>query len=172
MIRSISILSFLALFIMGCNAQQDSLISVKEVDLNRYAGIWYEIASYPQRFQKGCRCTTAEYQLTGKSYIKVINKCQKPGKFAKIEGKAFPVKGSENTKLKVQFFWPFKADYWIIDLDPDYKWAVVSNGSKKYLWILARRPFLDEEIYQKIIQKLQLKGFDTTQLKKTAQDCK
>ena len=128
-------------------------------------------ASFPQKFQKGCRCTTAEYQLTGKNYIRVMNKCQKPGKFAKIEGKAYVVKGSGNAKLKVQFFWPFKGDYWIIGLDTDYNWAVVGNKNRKYLWILARRPVMQEPLYNNILNRISAKRFDVSKLKKTEQDC-
>ena len=147
------------------------LETVKEVDLNRYVGLWYEIASFPTRFQKGCSCTTAEYQLTDKDYIKVINKCNRDGKVSHIEGKAFVVKGSGNAKLKVQFFWPFKGDYWIVELDPDYKWAAVGNKSREYLWILSRTKFLDDTVFKEICHKLQLKGFDTSKLRKTAHEC-
>ncbi len=166
------IMIFISAILSGCKVQPEPLKTVSEVNLERYAGLWYEIASFPQKFQKGCKCTTAEYQLTEKNYIRVINKCQKPGKFAKIEGKAFVVKGSGNAKLKVQFFWPFKGDYWIIELDSDYNWAVVGNKNRKYLWILARRPVMKESIYNDILKKISLKGFDISKLNKTEQDCK
>jgi apolipoprotein D and lipocalin family protein len=162
----------LTIFFCGCKIQHEPLLTVKEVNLERYAGLWYEIASFPQKFQKGCRCTTAEYMITDKNYIKVINKCQKPGKFAKIEGKAFAVKNSGNAKLKVQFFWPFKGDYWIIGLDTNYQWAVVGSESRKYLWILSRMTIMDEKTYNEILAEISAKGFDTSILKKTSQDCK
>jgi apolipoprotein D and lipocalin family protein len=162
----------LIIFFSGCKIQHEPLSTVKEVNLERYAGLWYEIASFPQKFQKGCRCTTAEYMITDKNYIKVINKCQKPRKFAKIEGKAFVVKNSGNAKLKVQFFWPFKGDYWIIGLDTNYQWAVVGNESRKYLWILSRLTVMDEKTYNEILADISAKGFDTSRLQKTAQDCK
>jgi apolipoprotein D and lipocalin family protein len=158
--------------ILSCKINNTELKTVPDVNLERYCGLWYEIASFPQKFQKGCRCTTADYKLTEKNYIRVINKCQKPGKFAKIEGKAFVVKGSGNAKLKVQFFWPFKGDYWIIELDPDYNWAAVGNESRKYLWILSRRPVMQETIYNEILNRLTAKGFDVSKLRKTEQDCK
>jgi apolipoprotein D and lipocalin family protein len=162
----------LPILFFGCKIQRQPLMTVKEVNLERYSGIWYEIASFPQKFQKGCRCTTAEYSNTNKNYIKVINKCQKPGKFAKIEGKAFVVKNSGNAKLKVQFFWPFKGDYWIIGLDTNYQWAVVGNQSRKYLWILSRLPVMDEKIYNMITSEVSAKGFEISKLRKTGQDCK
>ena len=162
----------LSVFLFGCIVQHEPLLTVKEVDLNRYAGVWYEIASFPQKFQKGCRCTTAEYTVTDKNYVKVVNKCQKPGKFASIEGKAFIVDNSGNAKLKVQFFWPFKADYWIIGLDKDYQWAAVGNESRKYLWILSRMPVMDEKTYNSILAEISIKGFDVSKLRKTVHDCK
>ena len=172
MTKNIFTMIIISIILSGCKAQPEPLQTVSEVNLERYVGLWYEIASFPQKFQKGCRCTTAEYQLTGKNYIRVMNKCQKPGKFAKIEGKAYVVKGSGNAKLKVQFFWPFKGDYWIIGLDTDYNWAVVGNKNRKYLWILARRPVMQGPLYNNILNRISAKGFDVSKLKKTEQDCK
>lgn len=123
------------------NNQAQTLQTVPNVDLNKYAGKWYEIASFPQNFQKGCRCSAAEYTLSDKGYVIVENRCNRGsvnGKQSYIKGKAFVEEGSGNAKLKVQFFWPFKAKYWIIDLAEDYSYAVVSHPNKKYLWILSR----------------------------------
>jgi apolipoprotein D and lipocalin family protein len=147
-----------------------TLQTVPNVDLAKYAGKWFEIASFPQRFQKGCYCTTAEYTVHKKGYVVVENRCNKDsidGKQSYIKGKAFVQKGSGNAKLKVQFFWPFKGDYWIIDLADDYSYAVVSNPSKKYLWILCRKSTMDSAVYDKIILNLKSKGFDLTKLQKT-----
>lgn len=159
--------------IFGFNScKSQPLETVKDVDLNKYLGLWYEVASFPQKFQKGCRCTTAEYAILQNGDIEVVNKCQKPGKFASIKGKAFVVKNSGNAKLKVQFFWPFKGDYWIIDLDTDYKWAVVGHKNRKYCWILARRPNISDSVYNGIVERLSQKSFDITKLQKTQHDCK
>ncbi len=149
-----------------------TLETVPHVDLKKYAGKWFEIASFPQRFQKGCNCSTAEYTLTDKDYVIVENRCNKDsvnGKQAYVKGKAFITKNSGNAKLKVQFFWPFRAKYWIIDLADDYSYAVVSHPNKKYLWILCRTPKMEESVYQKITERLQQKGFDLSKLQKTAQ---
>ena len=102
----------------------------------------------------------------------VENTCNKgsiDGKQSYIKGKAFVVENTGNAKLKVQFFWPFKGDYWIIDLADDYSYAVVSNPSKKYLWILSRTSKMDAAVYQQIIARLKEKGFDLTNLKMTEQ---
>ncbi|HEY5592789.1 MAG TPA: lipocalin family protein [Paludibacter sp.] len=152
------------------NAQ--TLKTVQNVDLNKYAGKWFEIASYPQRFQKGCHCTTAEYTLSKKGYVIVMNRCNRDsinGKQSYIKGKAFVEKNSGNAKLKVQFFWPFTGKYWIIDLADDYTYAVVSHPNKKYLWILSRTPKMDNAIYQQILSRLREKGFDLTKLQTTKQ---
>ncbi len=148
------------------------LQTVPKVDLHKYAGKWYEIASYPQWFQKNCYCTTAEYTISEKGYVIVENRCNRGGlngKKSYIRGKAFVQKNSGNAKLKVQFFWPFKGDYWIIDLADDYSYAVVSNPDKKYLWILSRTQKMNDGVYQEILSRLKSKGYDLSKLKKTTQ---
>lgn len=150
-----------------------NLETVPFVDLDKYAGKWYEIASYPQRFQKGCHGTTATYTNSGQGYITVENSCNKKsltGKQSYIKGKAFVEKNSGNAKLKVQFFWPLKGKYWIIDLAEDYSYAVVSHPNRKYLWILSRSPQMSESVYVKILSRLEKKGFDLLKLQKTEQN--
>ncbi len=149
-----------------------TLQTVPHVDLSRYAGKWYEIASFPQRFQKGCNCTTAEYTLGEKGFVIVENRCNRDsvnGKQSYIKGKAFVVPNSGNAKLKVQFFWPFKGKYWIIDLAEDYSYAVVSHPNKKYLWILSRTPKMDDSTYEQICSRLKKMEFDLSKLMKTKQ---
>jgi apolipoprotein D and lipocalin family protein len=159
----------------GLTAEKDKpLETVPSVDLQKYMGQWYEIAAFPQRFEKGCHCTTAEYEMTDKGYVRVINTCRKDspdGKVSQAKGKAFVVKGSNNAKLRVQFFWPFRGDYWIIDLAEDYGYAVVGAPDRKYLWILSRTPQLDPVLYQNIVDRVARKGFDISKLAKTDQGC-
>jgi apolipoprotein D and lipocalin family protein len=160
------------LFFSACEAKTPPLATVPNVDLKRYAGKWYEIASYPQRFQKGCCCTTAEYTLTDKGYVIVENRCRKngvDGKPSGITGKAFVEKNSGNAKLKVQFFWPFSGKYWIIDLADDYSYAVVGHPNREYLWILSRKPVLDAEVLKGIQTRIGQLGFDLSKLKYTLQ---
>jgi apolipoprotein D and lipocalin family protein len=162
--------SFLFIF---CMSHKSTPTQVGKVDLEKYAGLWYEIGSFPASFQKGCHCTTAEYLATGKSWIRVINRCRRKavdGKESSIRGKAYPVEGSNNTKLKVQFFWPFRGDYHIIMLSADYSWAVVTSGSK-YLWILSRKPEMDESLLNDLITKLKDQGYDMSRLQMTVQGC-
>jgi len=164
------IISVLMMTLFGCKSHPP-LATVENVDLEKYAGKWYEIAAYPQKFQKGCDCTTAEYELTDKGYVKVINRCKKPEGWDMAEGKAFVQKGTNNTKLKVQFFWPFRGKYWIIGLDDDYSWAVVGHPNREYLWILSRTPEMDKGTYESIIEMIEEKGFDRNKLNVTDQSC-
>jgi apolipoprotein D and lipocalin family protein len=161
--------TLMLLFFMTTLAQAQRLQTVTSVDLKKYAGKWYEIASFPQRFQKGCECTTATYTPTDKGYIIVENRCKRNGKESYIKGKAFVQNNSGNAKLKVQFFWPFKGKYWIIDLADDYSYAVVGNPNKNYLWILSRTEKMDRAVYETICMRLKAKGFDVSKLRMTQQ---
>jgi len=163
------------IMLIGCSSNNyKPLETVESVDLKKYVGKWYEIASFPQSFQKGCNCTTAEYFLTDDDYVRVLNSCRKDGvdgKLDQAEGKAFIVEGTNNSKLKVQFFWPFKGDYWIIELADDYSYAVVGHPNRDYLWILSRTPKMENEIYSDLLSKITAKGFDVSRLQVTTQEC-
>ena len=150
-------------FACGTAPSTSPLLTVNNVDLNKYLGRWYEIATYPQRFQKGLTNVSATYALK-KGYVEVYNTALKGNEPKDIKGKAYVVKNSNNAKLKVQFFWPFKGDYWIIDLDTDYKWAVVSDPTRTTLWILSRTPQMDNGLYQSITESLGEKGYDLSKL--------
>ena len=159
---------FIALGCYGCE-QTATLKTVKSVDLQRYAGTWYEIASYPQFFERGCTNVKATYTAK-EGFIEVVNQSVKDGKPNDIKGKAFIVEKSGNAKLKVQFFWPFKGDYWIIDLAEDYSWALVSDPKQKTLWILSRTPHMLDSTYNILIDRLIVKGFDRNKIEKMVQN--
>lgn len=165
-----------ALLIPGCGlfggADYAPLDTVPSVDLARYIGKWYEIASLPVSQQKGCSCTTAEYSVMEDGVIRVVNTCRKGEDLDKAEGKAFVVEGSGNAKLRVQFFWPFRGDYWVIDLAEDYTYAVVGTPSRKYFWILSRTPSMAEDTVQALAARLQARGFDTSKMQRTVHDCR
>ena len=170
MVFKISLLLSVLLFSKISIAQD--LETVSGVDLQKYAGKWFEIASFPQRFQKGCNCTTAEYTLTSKNYLIVENRCKKDslnGKSLYIKGKVFSEKNTGNAKLKVQFFWPFKGKYWIIDLAADYSYAVVGHPNRNYLWILSRTASMDNVVYQEIVSRIEANGYDVSKILKTKQ---
>lgn len=144
--------------------------SANEVDIEKYAGKWYEIARYPNSFERNCDYATATYSLN-KKHIRVFNQCRKAdGTKSDIKGKAFPVKGSNNTKLKVQFFWPFRAGYWIIAVDNDYQWALVGSPSKRYFWILAREPKLAPDLIESLKKIMKSHGYFPNRLYFTKQD--
>ena len=161
----ILILSAMSLLTFSCRSQAPETVGF--VDLEKYAGLWYEYASFPARFQKGCSNTTAEYKISPKGYVIVINKCTREKDRTGIEGKAFVVPNSGNAKLKVQFFWPFRGDYWILELAEDYSWAAVGSPKRNYLWILSRTPVMNENLYNEITSRAATKGFDITKLQKT-----
>ena len=148
------------------------LETVPQVDVKHYLGTWYEIASYPQPFQKGCTHTTATYSLRADGQIEVLNKCRKgshDGKIHVARGRARVVDHETNAKLEVSFFGPFWGDYWIIDLGPNYEYAVVGHPSRDYLWILSRTPTLQEATYRAVLQRIEEKGYPLERLVKTEQ---
>jgi apolipoprotein D and lipocalin family protein len=163
----------LLILLTSCNSSNYAPLDVvKKVNILKYTGKWYEIAHLPFKYQEGCNCTTAEYSIIDSTTIRVINKCMKDGEVDDATGKAFVVEGSNNAKLRVQFFWPFRGDYWIIDLDEkDYQYAVVGTPSRENLWLLSRTKQMDTQLLNSLIEKCKAKGFDTSKLIMTIQEC-
>ncbi len=165
--------------VAGDDSAKRPLDVVPSVDLNRYAGTWYEIARLPNSFQKKCTGgVTANYALLDDGTVNVVNRCRKEnGEMTEAEGKARRKSEDEpNSKLEVRFapawlsFLPFVwGDYWIIDLAEDYSYAVIGEPSREYLWILSRTPKIDDTIYEKILERIREKGYDTASLVKTKQ---
>ncbi len=149
------------------------LRTVPQVDLRRYLGTWYEIATIPQRFQKGCTAVTATYSLRPDGDIRVVNACRQgslDGKPKSITGKAWVVDKNSNAKLKVRFFWPFSGDYWIIELDTlRYQYSVVGHPNRQYLWILCRQPRMEEGLYRDLLARIAAHGFDLSRIMLTPQ---
>lgn len=147
------------------------LSTVSSVELNRYMGKWYEISRYPNRFQKQCvGDTTAEYTLRDDGKVSVLNSCRKPdGDLSQARATARVVDKRSNAKLKVTFFWPFSGDYWVLGLDPEYRWVVVGEPSRKYLWILSREPHMTDADYNQALEIVREKGYDPKRLQMTLQ---
>lgn len=152
--------------------------SVDNIDLQRYTGTWYEQANFPMYFQRNCaRNTTANYRLLAEGQIEVINRCEKTdGDTIQAEGIAKP-SGNGPAELKVRFaptflsFLPFVwADYWVIALDPDYRWAVVGTPNREYLWILSRDKKIPDALFESLREKARLQGFDISKLRTTDQN--
>ena len=152
------------------------LQAVDNVDLTRYVGTWYAIASIPTWFERPCvQGTTATYTLLENGKIEVVNRCyDKKGEMRTARGRAWVVDETTNAKLKVSFFslfglWLFPGDYWIIDLDFEYRYAVVGHPSRKFGWILSRTPTLDPTILNGIIERLEEQGYDFATFETTDQ---
>ena len=149
-----------------------ALETVAHVELGRYLGTWYEIASFPQSFQRGCTATTATYTLRYDGELDVMNRCRLgslDGKEKTALGRARLVDRTTNAKLEVSFFRPFWGPYWIIDLAPDYSYAVVGHPGRDYLWILSRTSTMSEATYQTIVTRLRAQGYETSRLVRTLQ---
>jgi len=149
---------------------------VDQVDLSRYLGKWYEIAHIPVFFQKGCAGgTTATYTLVKEGTVGVVNQCcTSDGQKKEARGRAWVVDKKTNAKLKVSFvsflgFYLFAGDYWIIDLGPNYEYAVVGHPSRSIGWILSRTPSLPPDVLKGIAERLQAQGYDFLQFKMTDQ---
>jgi apolipoprotein D and lipocalin family protein len=173
LMKSMVVISFLVgLGLAYLGAENKPLEVVPYVDLSRYVGTWYEIATIPQSFQKDCVASMATYTRLDDGTIAVVNQCRKKtldGKVKMAKGTAWVVDKKTNAKLKVQFFWPFKGAYWIIELDSDYQYAVVGHPNRNYLWILSRTPQMEESLYHDLLQRIARKGYDVSRIKKTLQ---
>lgn len=166
----------LLVFSSGCAALDGGafgpLAVVDDVDIERYMGRWYEIAKYPNSFQRDCYGVTADYTLRADGTVGVENTCrtQDGSQVARsIAGFAKIADPDAPAKLTVYFFWPFGAPYWIIDLDESYTYAVVGDPSRRFLWILSRTPTMDEATYAAIVSRLPDMGYDPNRLERTVQ---
>jgi apolipoprotein D and lipocalin family protein len=147
---------------------------VSNVDLMRYQGTWYEIARLPNFFERKLKCITANYTLREDGKIKVLNMgnyIASPEKSSSAEGVAWIPDKNSPAKLKVQFFWPFSGNYWIMYLDQEYRFVLVGDPSFKYLWILCREKKMDEITYNMLIRKAIDNGYDVTPIIRVDHDC-
>jgi apolipoprotein D and lipocalin family protein len=150
----------------------NELKTVGHVDITKYAGTWFEIAKFPLRFEDGLVGITATYTPLPNGKVGVLNQGYLGdfnGKIKTAKGKAWVVDTKTNAKLKVSLFWPFSADYWILELGKDYEYAVVGEKSRRFLWILSRTSQMDESLFNGIIERMKAEGFDVTRLEKTQQ---
>jgi apolipoprotein D and lipocalin family protein len=169
---------FIFYFSFALPAKSAPLQAIPSLELQRYLGTWYEIAKYPNRFQKLCAAnTSAVYSLDSDGQVKVVNRClQNNGQIDDAAGVAKQIGGPTSAQLKVRFapswlsFLPWAwGDYWVIDLDENYQWAVVSEPGREYLWVLSRQPKMDAEVYQAVLKRLVDKGLDPGRLTLTPQ---
>ncbi len=168
--------ALLALSLTACAAMPVGNPNVpqpaKAVDFSRYQGRWYEFARYENRFERDCAGVTAEYGKRPDGLISVLNTCRKgapDGPVKVARGKARPAGDALGAKLKVSFFGPFFGDYWVLDRAEDYSWAIVGEGSGKYLWVLTRTPVPDPAVRADLVARLASLGYDTKLLHFTVQ---
>lgn len=151
----------------------NTLTTVDYVDVNKYLGKWYEIEKIPNRFQRKCGATQANYSLKRNGAIRVVNKCikTKNGKLQVANGTATIANFNTNAVLEVSFFflqrWFSGPNYYILDLADDYSYVLVGSPNRDFLWILSRTKTLDENIIENLKAKAQTLGFDTTRMEKT-----
>ncbi|GKU87169.1 hypothetical protein SLEP1_g1613 [Rubroshorea leprosula] len=151
---------------------------VRNLDIKRYMGRWYEVASFPSRFQpKSGVNTRATYTLNEDGTVHVLNETWTDGKRGYIEGTAYKADpNSDEAKLKVKFYVPpflpiipVVGDYWVLYIDGEYQYALIGSPTKKYLWILCRQTHMDEEIYNQLLQMAKDEGYDVSKLHMTPQ---
>ncbi len=145
----------------------------KAVDLERYAGLWYEIGRYENGFERGCEGVTARYTVRDDGLVGVLNTCRQgdvAGEERTAEGKARIVGNSGGAKLKVSFFGPFYVgDYWILDRADDYSWSIVGEPSGRYLWLLSRTPRPSAEVRTTILNRARDLGYDLSRVRPVEQ---
>lgn len=159
---------FLLLMLTGCSHAPLDTQPMPTVDLSRYMGKWYEIARYPSRFERGCDGVTAEYTRRSDGAVDVLNTCRKggptgPARTAKARAWS---RHPSNSRFAVSFFRPFKAPYWIVALDPDYRWALVGHPERAYLWLLSRTPVMADTDEQKALAEAARLGYDLSKLER------
>ncbi len=163
------IILLILLTLMGCATSQNShsMKTVKDVNIEKYMGTWYEIARFPHSFERDLVGVTASYRLKKNGNVAVVNQGYKhtlDGKKKQTKAFAKIPNAEEPGRLKVYFFWPFGADYLLLELDPEYQWALVGSSSPNYLWILSRTPQMDENLYQSIVLKAEELGYNVEKL--------
>lgn len=166
-------LSFFIFFLMtACKTTAQSPLDqtvVKSLDLNRYLGTWYEIARFPHSFERNLQGVTATYSMRKDGKIKVLNQGYKnslDGKLSKAVGKAKIPDPNQPSKLKVSFFLFFYGDYLVLELDPDYQWAMIGSNSDDFFWILSRTPVMDPAVYNSLIENAKKRGYDISRIQR------
>jgi len=168
-------LIFSVLFSLCCtktNSQMIDQTTVKELDLNRYLGTWYEIARFPHSFEKNLVGVTATYSLRADGKIEVLNQGYQnmlEGERSKAVGKAKIPNKQDPGKLKVSFFWIFYGDYNVLELDENYQFVMIGSSSPKYFWILCRTPQMAPEVYEMLLEKARKRGYNLDKLYKVPQ---
>lgn len=168
---SITLLAMLTTTFLSARDTDVDNSTIRNLNLKRYLGTWYEIARFDHSFEKGMDNTQAEYTLKEDGTVRVENTGWKDGKFHRSTGKAFqPSPEKDPARLRVSFFGPFYSDYRVLMLTPDYENALVGSKSDKYLWILSRVPDPSYEVLSAMIEEARNRGYDVDKLLWVPQD--
>lgn len=169
--KGLILLGLSGLILFSCsNSKQVMTIdtrTVDHVDIEKYLGTWYEIARFPHSFEKGLEGVTATYSMRKDGKIRVLNQGYKGslnGKLSRAEGKAKIPDPGDTSRLKVSFFLFFYGDYYILELDESYQWAMIGSSSPNYFWILSRTPVMDPAVYKSLLENARKRGYDLDQL--------
>ena len=161
--------ALLAAFLPVCAAASTApaLQVIPSLDLPRYAGKWFEIARLPNFFERQCVAdTTATYTLRPDGAITVLNECRRSdGGVERAKGIArLRSSNDPNSKLRVSFFRPFYGEYWVIALNPEYRWALVGEPQRRYLWVLSRTADMDAATLAGILDQARSQGYDVSRV--------
>lgn len=180
------LLALVTSFVLSCVAVTSALATeppqplqtIQSLDVPRYMGTWFEVAKYPNRFQKQCVAnTSAAYSLRKDGTVKVLNRCQLANsEMEEVEGQARQIGGLKSPKLEVRFAPAWLSwlplvwgDYWVIDIDPEYQLVAVSEPKREFLWVLSRTQQVNPAKYEALRQRLSAKGFDLNKLELSPQ---
>lgn len=154
---------------VDASSNMSALQTVDSVDLSRYAGLWYEVAHIPNRFQEGCQDSTATFSPRNDGEIDILNSCRdkQDGSLHYANGRGWVVDKTHNAQLKFSFFWPFRSEYWIIEQGKEYEYSVICTPDRKRLWIISRIPNVNSEVFDYIMQQVEKQGFSRDSLVKT-----
>ena len=170
-------LAALCLGFLAKGLQAQPLQTIERLDVVRYAGVWYEVAKFPNRFQRKCvGDTRAEYSVLAPGRLRVLNRCRLAnGQFDEALGEARQLGGDVSPRLQVRFapawlsWWPAVwGNYWVIDLEDDYQLVAVSEPGRDYLWVLSRHPQVDAQRYTRLLERLKTQGLDIGRLEMTS----
>lgn len=174
LMKNLKLLLFLSIvYFSTCVSQVNQTMknidktTVKELDINKYLGTWYELARFDHKFERGLQGVTATYSLRSDGKIRVVNQGYRgslQGEQSTAIGKAKLNTKAGPGKLKVSFFWFFYGDYFVLELDPDYQWALIGSSSDNYLWILSRTPKMETKEFEGILNRAKERGYSLDDL--------
>lgn len=158
--------------LFGCADSRPPLKTVPHVDLQRYLGTWYVIANLPYFLENGKVATADVYTMRddgtmGNTFVFRRDSLAAPEE--QWDGYAWVIDGTGNAEWRVRFWWPLSATYLIIDLDPEYRWAVIGHPSREYFWVLSRTRQMSDEVYDGICARAAAQGYDASKFAKILQ---